>query len=67
VCLGQLYFDECSPKWNAFIYICATCFDLQGDALVSMYRKCGGASVECAAQEQSLASGEMTWMGGTWY
>jgi hypothetical protein len=33
--------NECSLKWNGVICSCAACFDLQGDALVSIYRWCG--------------------------
>jgi hypothetical protein len=48
-----LYYDGCSLNWDGFICTCATCFDLQGDALVSMYRSRGGVSVECGACPRS--------------
>lgn len=46
--LGCIYFDGCSSQWNGFICTCATCYDLQGDALISMYRCRGSVRVERA-------------------
>lgn len=43
--------NECSLKLDGFIYSCAVCLDLQGDALVSMYRWCGCGVIGVCPQD----------------
>lgn len=47
LCLDTCTSMDVRPSGMGLYVPCDACFDLQGDALLSMYRRLGSVSVEC--------------------